>query len=52
MKNCYLKAASVPIPRENPKVVIRNGKAVEFETERVYSPEKKDTRVKRVVIGK
>ena len=52
MKNYYLKGVTVPIPIEEGPVVIRNGKTVEYETERVYSPETKDSRVRRQVIGK
>ena len=48
----YMKGTTVPIPIEEKLVVIRKGKTVEYETERVYSAETQDTRVKRVVIGK
>ena len=47
----FLKEFTVPIPREKP-IVIRNEKRVEYELEREYSPETKDSRVKRQVIGK
>ena len=48
----YMKGVTVPIPIEDKLVVVRRGKTVEYETERVYSPETQDTRVKRMVIGK
>ena len=52
VKSYYLKGITVPIPMEQGPVVIRNGKTVEYETERVYSAETRDSRVKRLVIGK
>ena len=51
MANPILKEMTVPIP-EGGSVVIRNGKRVEYQLERIYSPETKDSRVKRQVIGK
>ena len=51
MSNPILKEMTVPIP-EDGSVVIRNGKRVEYQLERVYSPETKDSRVKRQAIGK
>ena len=51
MANPILKEMTVPIP-EDGSVVIRNGKRVEYQLERIYSPETKDSRVKRQVIGK
>ena len=48
----YMKGVTVPIPIEDKLVVVRRGKTVEYETERVYLPETQDTRVKRMVIGK
>ena len=41
----------MPIP-EDRLAVIRKGKSVEYETDRIYSPETKNTRVVRRVIGK
>ena len=41
----------MPIP-EDRLAVIRRGKSVEYETDRIYSPETKNTRVVRRVIGK
>ena len=52
MKTFYLKEYSVPIPYHKGSVVIRRGKTVEFQLERVYSSDTKDSRVKRKVIGK
>ena len=52
MGNYYLKTMTVPIPAEDKLVVIRKGERVEYEVERVYSPEEQNTRVKRKVIGK
>ena len=52
MGNYYLKTITVPIPMENKLVVIRKGERVEYEVERIYSPEEQNTRVKRKVIGK
>ena len=51
MANPILKEMTVPIP-EDGSVVIRNGKRVEYQLERIYSPETKDSRVQRQVIGK
>ena len=51
MANPILKEVTVPIP-EDGNVVIRNGKRVEYQLDRVYSPETKDSRVVRRVIGK
>ena len=51
MAKPILKEMTVPIP-EDGSVVIRNGKRVEYQLERIYSPETKDSRVKRQVIGK
>ena len=51
MDQYYLKELTVPIP-EDKLVVIRKGKSVEYETDRIYSPETKNTRVVRRVIGK
>ena len=51
MDQYYLKELTVPIP-EDKLVVIRKGKSVEYETDRIYSPEKQNTRVVRRVIGK
>ena len=51
MDQYYLKELTVPIP-EDKLVVIRKGKSVEYETDRIYSPEKQNTRVIRRVIGK
>ena len=51
MSNPILKEMTVPIPDDG-SVVIRNGKRVEYQLERVYSPETKDSRVKRQAIGK
>ena len=51
MDQYYLKELTVPIP-EDKRVVIRKGKSVEYETDRIYSPEKQNTRVTRRVIGK
>ena len=51
MANPILKEVTVPIP-EDGNVVIRNGKRVEYQLDRVYSPETKDSRVARRVIGK
>ena len=47
-----LKTFSVPIPAEDRRTVIRKGKTVEYEVSREYLPDKKNTRVKRAVIGK
>ena len=47
----YLKDITVPIPFEQGRIVIRRGKAVEMELSRLYSEEKKDSRVCRRVIG-
>ena len=51
MDQYYLKELTVPIP-EDRLAVIRKGKSVEYETDRTYSPETKNTRVVRRVIGK
>ncbi len=51
MDQYYLKELTVPIP-EDRLAVIRRGKSVEYETDRIYSPETKNTRVVRRVIGK
>jgi hypothetical protein len=51
MNSCYLMTITVPIPAEDKMVVIRNGKKVEYETERIYVGNR-STRVKRKVIGK
>ena len=51
MANPILKEVTVAIP-EDGNVVIRNGKRVEYQLDRVYSPETKDSRVARRVIGK
>ena len=51
MDQYYLKELTVPIP-EDKLVVIRKGKSVEYETDRIYSPETKNTRVVRRVIGR
>jgi hypothetical protein len=51
MDQYYLKELTVPIP-EDRLAVIRRGKSVEYETDRTYSPETKNTRVVRRVIGK
>ena len=46
-----LKTVSVLIPAEDRRTVIRKGKTVEYEVSREYLPDKKNTRVKRAVIG-
>ena len=51
MDQYYLKELTVPIP-EDRLAVIRKGKSVEYETDRTYSPETKNTRVVRRVIGR
>lgn len=51
MIHYYLSSWTVDVPRDE-LTVIRKEKTVEYELERVYSPETKDTRVKRCVIGK
>jgi hypothetical protein len=51
MDQYYLKELTVPIP-EDKLVVVRKGKSVEYETDRIYSPETKNTRVVRRVIGR
>jgi hypothetical protein len=51
MDQYYLKELTVPIPQDR-LAVIRKGKSVEYETDRIYSPETKNTRVVRRVIGK
>ena len=51
MDQYYLKELTVPIP-EDRLAVIRKGKSVEYETDRIYSPETKNTRVVRRVIGR
>ena len=51
MNSYYLMTITVPIPAEDKMVVIRNGKKVEYETERIYVGNR-STRVKRKVIGK
>ena len=51
MAGYYLKELTVPIPEDDRRVVIRRGKAVEYEIDRALSPDKGDTRVKRRVIG-
>lgn len=48
----YLKEYEVPIPYDKGKIVIRNEQYVLLETERKYSGETKNTRVKRIMIGK
>ena len=48
----FLKEVTVPVPEIEGKIVIRNGRTVEFETERVYQKKTQNTRVKRKVIGK
>ena len=48
----YLKEYEVPIPYDRGKIVIRNEQYVLLETERKYSGETKNTRVKRIMIGK
>ena len=45
----YLKETAVQIPEGT---VIRNGKTVEYELDRTYTPKQKSTRVRRKVIGK
>ena len=52
MEYYYLKTVTVPIPIESNMVVIRKGKRVEYETDRTYLREEKNTRVRRKVIGK
>ncbi len=52
MGSNYLMTVTVPIPTENRLVVIRKGERVEYELDRSYSTEEKNTRVKRRVIGK
>ena len=52
MENYYLNTITVPIPVEDGRIVIRKGRRVEYETERIYSPDEQNTRVKRKVIGK
>ena len=52
MGNYYLKTITVPIPIDDKLVVIRKGKRVEYEIDRIYLPEEQNTRVKRKVIGK
>ena len=49
MANPFLKEMTVSIPE---KAIIRNAKRVEYELERIYSSETKDSRVIRRVIGK
>jgi len=51
MKSNYLKSYPVEIPYRKGSVVIRNGKTVEFQVNRTYSPETQNTRVRRRVIG-
>ena len=51
MAGYYLKEMTVPIPDDR-RVVIRRGKTVEYEIDRIHSEEKGDTRVTRRVIGK
>ncbi len=51
MTHYYLSSWTVDVPHDE-FTVIRKGKTVEYQIERVYSPESKDTRVKRCVIGK
>ena len=51
MTHYYLSSWTVDVPRDE-YTVIRKGKTVEYEIGRTYSPETKDTRVKRCVIGK
>jgi hypothetical protein len=48
----FLKEITVPIPEIAGKIVLRNGRTVEYETERVYQKKTRDTRVKRKVIGR
>lgn len=48
----YLKSMTVPVPLDQGPVVIRNGKTAEYELERKYSNNTRDSRVKRCVIGK
>ena len=52
MGNYYLKTITVPIPIDDKLIVIRKGERVEYEIDRIYSPEEQNTRVKRKVIGK
>ena len=52
MKGYYLKEYPVPIPYGAGPVVVRNGKTVQFQTERDYTYGRENTRVKRRVIGK
>ena len=47
----YLKEIKVPIPFDQYRIVIRNGKAVQLELNRSYSSETKDSRVTRKTIG-
>ena len=47
----YLKEMTVAIPKDA-LTIIRKGKRVEYETDRVYLPEEMNTRVKRRTIGK
>ena len=49
MTNCFLMEMTVAIPE---KAIIRNGKRVEYELERTYSSDTKDSRVVRRMIGK
>ena len=47
----YLKDYPVPVPCDRKGIIIRNEKRVELESDRAYSTETKDTRVKRKTIG-
>ena len=47
-----MKSYSVPIPYDYGPVVIRDEKSVEYQTDRDYSLGRKNTRVRRKVIGK
>jgi hypothetical protein len=49
MTNYFLKEMTVAIPE---KTIIRNEKRVEYELERTYSSDTKDSRVVRRMIGK
>ena len=49
MTNYFLKEMTVAIPE---KAIIRNEKRVEYELERTYSSDTKDSRVVRRMIGK
>lgn len=51
MTHYYLSSWTVDVPRDE-RIVIRKEKTVEYQLERVYSPETKNSRVKRCAIGK